>query len=82
MWKPIPPSELKADEVILVGTMRARVLTWRWNIGRAECVVSAQYLPDSPEPYAGERTECVYLVGETAQVWRSDRFEDAVAEVE
>lgn len=80
MWKPIAPTELKADDEILAGTMRARVIDWRWNIGRAETVVSVRYLSSAPEPYADQRSECVYILGETAQVWRSDRLDDALAE--
>lgn len=82
MWKPVSPNNLKADDVILAGTMRARVLTWRWNIGRAECVVLAEYLPEMPKPYAGERTECVYRIGESAQAWRSERGDDALAHLD
>lgn len=82
MWKPVAPTELKATDEILAGTMRARVIDWRWNVERAETVVSVRYSSSAPEPYTDQRSECVFSQGDLAQVWRSDRLDDALAEVE
>lgn len=83
MWKPVAPTDLKANDVIRAGTMPARVLDWRWRIERAECVVSACYTDDAPRYYAGQPTECVYRLGENAEVWWcSERLDEPVTHVE